>query len=50
MFYMAVKNLITGDVFTVKGNLLSDTSCVIQHHLGLLYIHIDNEMWELVNG
>jgi hypothetical protein len=47
---MSVKNLVTGDVFAVRGGMTSDSSCVINHHLGLLYIHIDNKMWEIVDG
>lgn len=47
---MSVKNLITEDVFAVQGDMTSDNSCVIKHHLGLLYIHIDNKMWEIIDG
>ena len=41
---MSVRNLITGDVFNVTSAPEKD-ACIIQHHLGLLYIHIDNEVW-----
>ena len=47
---MSVKNLITEDVFAVQGAMAPDGGCVIKHYLGLLYIHIDNKMWEIIDG